>query len=132
VVRAADVDQMTQIASAFEGNLTATLYRASEGSDDEAWQRVAAVLRPRVGRLIGDKMPTGVAVSPAMNHGGPYPATSHPGFTAVGMPAAIRRFAMLACYDNVPEALLPPDLRDANPSGIARNMDGEWTRADVG
>ena len=57
-------------------------------------------------------MPTGVAVSPAMNHGGPYPATGHPGFTAVGIPAAMRRFSMLHCYDNVRPDRLPPSLQD--------------------
>ncbi|MEZ5952494.1 MAG: hypothetical protein R3C12_25545 [Planctomycetaceae bacterium] len=56
-------------------------------------------------------MPTGVAVSPAMNHGGPYPATGHAGFTAVGLPASIRRFSMLQSYDNVPEHRLPPLLK---------------------
>jgi NADP-dependent aldehyde dehydrogenase len=88
-------------------------------------------LRPRVGRLIGNKMPTGVAVSAAMNHGGPYPSTGHPGFTAVGMPAAIRRFAALHCYDNIPDALLPIDLRDTNPGSIQRLIDGCWTTAEV-
>ena len=56
-------------------------------------------------------MPTGVAVSPAMNHGGPYPATGHPGFTAVGIPAALRRFGMLECYDNVRPAACPRHCR---------------------
>ena len=69
----------------------------------------------RVGRLLNDKMPTGVAVSPAMNHGGPFPATGHPGFTAVGIPAALRRFAALHSYDNVRPHRLPPALRDENP-----------------
>jgi NADP-dependent aldehyde dehydrogenase len=76
-------------------------------------------------------MPTGVAVSPAMNHGGPYPATGHPGFTAVGIPASLRRFGMLACYDNVRGDRLPPLLRDNNPSGAWRLIDGAWTQADV-
>jgi NADP-dependent aldehyde dehydrogenase len=57
-------------------------------------------------------MPTGVAVTAAMNHGGPFPATGHPGFTAVGFPAALRRFAMLQCFDNVRPHRLPPALRD--------------------
>jgi hypothetical protein len=64
------------------------------------------------GRLLTDKMPTGFAVSPAMNHGGPYPATGHPGFTPVGIPASLRRFAALQCYDNVRPNRLPPPLRD--------------------
>jgi len=85
-----------------------------------------------VGRLIGNRMPTGVAVSPAMNHGGPYPSTGHAGFTAVGMPAAIHRFAALHCYDNLPEHLLPAELRDHNPGGVARQIDGCWCVDDLG
>ena len=57
-------------------------------------------------------MPTGVAVVPAMNHGGPFPATGHPHFTAVGVPASLTRFTRLACYDGVRQARLPPALRD--------------------
>lgn len=132
LVRADGADSMAALATAFEGNLTGTIYRANDGRDDAAWQRVAATLRPRVGRLIGNKMPTGVAVSPAMNHGGPYPGTGHPGFTAVGMPAAIRRFAALHCYDQVPDPLLPTELRDRNPGGLPRLVDGRWSDADLG
>jgi NADP-dependent aldehyde dehydrogenase len=77
-------------------------------------------------------MPTGVAVSPAMNHGGPYPATGHPGFTAVGIPASMRRFGQLECYDNVRPDRLPAVLRDRNPNGaVWRNIDGRWSQADV-
>jgi NADP-dependent aldehyde dehydrogenase len=122
---------MAIVAAAFEGNLTGTLYSANDGSDDDAWAAVAHALRPRVGRLIGNRMPTGVAVSPAMNHGGPYPSTGHPGFTAVGMPAAIARFTALHCYDNVPEHQLPAELRDHNPGGVARNIDGVWCVDDL-
>ena len=132
VVRSRDHAQALAIARAFDGNLTATLYRAGNGSDDASVASLMPVLRPRVGRLIVDRMPTGVAVSPAQNHGGPYPATSHPGFTSVGMPGAIRRFAGLHSYDNVPDALLPPVLRDANPARVWRQIDGQWTTDDVG
>jgi NADP-dependent aldehyde dehydrogenase len=127
----AEAGALAALAQAFEGNLTATLYRAADGRDDALWQALAPHLRARVGRLIANRMPTGVAVSAAMNHGGPYPATTHPGFTAVGMPAAIRRFTALHSYDNVPEALLPPTLRDRNPGGLPRLVDGRWTEADV-
>ncbi|KGU55795.1 ketoglutarate semialdehyde dehydrogenase [Xanthomonas phaseoli pv. phaseoli] len=132
LVRAADVAQMAQVAAAFEGNLTGTLYRAADGRDDAAWQTIAPVLRARVGRLINSKMPTGVAVSAAQNHGGPFPSTGHPGFTAVGMPGAIRRFAALHSYDAVPDALLPAELRQRNPGGVARLVDGQWSTADLG
>ena len=73
-------------------------------------------------------MPTGVAVSAAMNHGGPFPATASPGFTAVGMPGAIQRFAMLQCFDNVRPERLPELLKDENPNGVWRCIDGEWTK----
>jgi len=131
LVRADDVAQMAALAAAFEGNLTGTLYSAADGSDEAAWAQVAAALRPRVGRLIGNRMPTGVAVSPAMNHGGPWPSTGHPGFTAVGLPAAIQRFTALHCYDHVPDGQLPPELRDRNPGGVARQIDGHWRVDDV-
>jgi 2,5-dioxopentanoate dehydrogenase len=94
-----------------EGNLTGCIYSHTQGDDDEAYEALAPKLRTKVGRLLNDKMPTGVAVSPAMNHGGPYPATGHPGFTAVGIPASLRRFAMLQCYDGVREHRLPTALR---------------------
>ncbi|MGL6735792.1 aldehyde dehydrogenase family protein, partial [Xanthomonas hortorum] len=132
LVRTRDVAQMQQVAAAFEGNLTGTLYRAVDGSDDAAWQAIAPVLRARVGRLINSKMPTGVAVSAAQNHGGPFPSTGHPGFTAVGMPGSIRRFAALHSYDAVPDALLPAELRQRNPGGVARLVDGQWSTADLG
>jgi NADP-dependent aldehyde dehydrogenase len=131
LVRVRDTAQMVRVAQAFEGNLTGTLYSANDGGDDDAWTSVAHALRPRVGRLIGNRMPTGVAVSPAMNHGGPYPSTGHPGFTAVGMPAAITRFTALHCYDNVPEHQLPRELRDSNPDGMARWIDGVWRNDDL-
>jgi alpha-ketoglutaric semialdehyde dehydrogenase len=132
VVRSRDAAQALAIARAFEGNLTATIYRAGNGDDDAVAAALMPLLRPRVGRLIVDRMPTGVAVSPAQNHGGPYPATSHPGFTSVGMPGAIRRFTGLHSYDNVPDALLPPLLRDANPARAWRLIDGQWSTDDVG
>jgi NADP-dependent aldehyde dehydrogenase len=133
LVLADDIDQLCQVLDHLEGNLTGCVYSDTGGSDDAAYDRIAPRLRQRVGRLLNDKMPTGVAVSPAMNHGGPFPATGHPGFTAVGVPAALRRFAALHCYDNVRPHRLPPNLRDPNPSGAMwRLIDGRWTLSDAG
>ena len=126
-----DDDQLVATADSLEGNLTGTIYSDTKGSDDELYNRVAKGLRQRVGRLMDDKMPTGVAVSPAMNHGGPFPATGHPAFTAVGIPASIVRFGMLQCYDNVRPSRLPACLQDKNPGGLWRSIDGEWTQGDV-
>lgn len=131
LVRYDGIAEAVEVACAFEGNLTGSLHSARDGSDDHDWQRICAELRPRVGRLIDDKWPTGVAVSSAMNHGGPYPSTSQPSATSVGMPAAIRRFAALHCYDNVREDRLPVELRDHNPDGIQRMVDGRWTDASL-
>ena len=132
LVVAEDLDQLCGVLDRMEGNLTGCIYSDTAGSDDDCYDRVAAALRPRVGRLLNDKMPTGVAVSPAMNHGGPYPATGHPGFTAVGIPASLRRFAMLASYDNVRPNRLPACLQDKNPNGtIWRSIDGNWSQQDV-
>ncbi len=111
-----------------EGNLTGCIYSSTKGDDDHLYDGVAFELTPKVGRILNDKMPTGVAVSPAMNHGGPFPATGHPGFTAVGIPASMVRFGKLTSYDNVRQPRLPAILRDANPTGSTwRRIDGRWT-----
>jgi len=129
IVVAESDDQLEEIARQLEGGLTGCLYSSTAGEDDALYERIEPVLRQRVGRLLNDKMPTGVAVSSAMNHGGPYPATGHPGFTAVGIPASLRRFAVLHCYDNVRHHRLPPLLRDQNLEGRAwRLIDLRWTK----
>lgn len=132
IVVADSKEEMGAIADHLEGNLTGCIYSATNGEDDDLYTAIEPGLRQKVGRLLNDKMPTGVAVSPAMNHGGPFPASSHPGFTSVGIPASIRRFAMLQCYDNVRESRLPPALRNQNPTGkLWRQIDGVWTQGDV-
>ncbi len=129
LVVADDEKQLARVIEAMEGNLTGTIYSDRQGADDAAYDRLAPALRTKVGRLLNDRMPTGVAVSSAMNHGGPYPATGHPGFTAVGIPASLRRFAALECYDQVRSHRLPPLLQNANPLGAWRLIDGSWTQA---
>jgi 2,5-dioxopentanoate dehydrogenase len=131
VVVASSQAQLQGIAAALEGNLTASLYSAADGSDDALALTLARTLRGKVGRLLNDKMPTGVAVSAAMAHGGPFPATANPSFTSVGLPAAIRRFTALQAYDNVRDARLPAVLRDHNPGRVWRCLDGAWTTGDV-
>ncbi len=131
-VTVANEDELLDAARHLEGNLTGTIYSDTAASDDALYARLEPILRAKVGRLLNDKMPTGVAVTPAMNHGGPYPATGHPGFTAVGIPASLLRFAALQCYDNVRPQRLPPELRDKNPTGsMWRYVDGEWTQGDA-
>ncbi len=130
-VLADSTEQMAEIAESLEGNLTGAIYSDTAGSDDADYPAVEQPLRTKVGRLLNDKMPTGVAVSPAMNHGGPFPATGHPGFTAVGIPAAVIRFGMLQSYDAVRPHRLPPVLQNKNPGGVWRCIDGEWSQRDI-
>jgi alpha-ketoglutaric semialdehyde dehydrogenase len=127
-VTAEPVGRMAAIAAALEGNLTISVFSHSGDEDESLYRTLAPILRTRCGRFLNDKVPTGVAVSPAMVHGGPFPATGHPGFTAVGFPAAMMRFAALHGYDHVRPRRLPPELREANPTGrMMRFIDGEWT-----
>lgn len=132
VVVAEDVEQLCEVIRSLEGNLTGCVYSATDSADDAEYDRIAPELGKRVGRLMNDKMPTGVAVSSAMNHGGPFPATGHPGFTAVGIPASLLRFAKLTCYDAVRGNRLPAILADKNPTGETfRLVDQKWTTDDI-
>ncbi|WP_260740106.1 aldehyde dehydrogenase (NADP(+)) [Tunturiibacter lichenicola] len=124
-----DVPQLVQLLETLEGNLTGSIYSSSVGADDHLYDAVAQALRFRVGRLLNDKVPTGVALSPAMGHGGPFPSTSHPAFTAVGIPRSILRFGALHCYDNVREERLPDALRNQTTlPHIWRTVDGTMIR----
>lgn len=132
IVVADSVCAIQRVIQVLEGNLTGCIYSARDGADDTIYEQLAPLLVQRVGRLLNDKMPTGVAVSPAMQHGGPFPATGHPGFTAVGIPASLLRFAKLTCFDNVRHERLPDLLRDKNPTGRTwRMIDLKWTTSDI-
>jgi NADP-dependent aldehyde dehydrogenase len=132
IVVAANEFEMLAVTRHLEGNLTGSIYSSESGADDTLYSKVVSILRQKVGRLLNDKMPTGVAVVSSMNHGGPFPATGHPGFTAVGIPSSIKRFSMLQCYDGVRKNRLPPALQDKNPNGTMwRKIDGNWTQSDV-
>ena len=133
IVLAESEEVLIRIAEALEGNLSACIYSSPDGRDEPLQDRLALILRPKTGRLLNDKMPTGLAVVPAMVHGGPYPATGHPGFTSVGFPASILRFTALRGYDNVRPNRLPVELQDKNPTGTMwRLIDGLWTQGDAG
>jgi NADP-dependent aldehyde dehydrogenase len=115
-------------AEAFSGNLTGTIH-AEEG-EEEVTRPLLRALTDRVGRLVWNAWPTGVAVCWAMHHGGPYPATTTPEHTSVGM-TAIRRFLRPVTYQSVPQELLPEALRDENSLGVPRRINGSVTTDDV-
>ncbi len=118
-----DESEMLAVAEVLEGQLTATVV----GSEEDA---VAAELVPllstKAGRVLWNQWPTGVSVTWAQQHGGPYPATTAIGTTSVGA-AAISRFLRPVTYQNMPDALLPPALQASNPLGIPRRIDGVLT-----
>jgi NADP-dependent aldehyde dehydrogenase len=121
-------EAMMQAASALDGHLTATVLGTAE---DLAENRdLVAILEQKAGRVIFNGYPTGVEVSHAMVHGGPYPATSDSRFTSVGS-QAILRFVRPICYQGFPESLLPDELRDSNPLNIMRLHNGEPTREAI-
>ncbi len=128
-VLAADVDELNACAAALEGQLTATVHGTA--ADLAGARPLLSVLEQKAGRLLVNGFPTGVEVSPAMNHGGPYPATTDVRFTSVGT-AAILRFARPVCYQSFPDPLLPPALQNANPLGLLRLVDGRYTRDPIG
>jgi NADP-dependent aldehyde dehydrogenase len=125
LVRCDSPDEYLRAARALDGHLTATLL----GSDEDltAHRELIAVLEQKAGRLIFNGFPTGVEVSHAMVHGGPYPATADARFTSVGT-RSIYRFARPVCFQNFPDALVPAELKAANPLGILRQIDGVPTR----
>lgn len=132
MVVAEDVQQLCQAIDHLEGNLTGCVYSGENDSEEADVDKITFALEPKVGRLLNDKMPTGVAVSAAMNHGGPYPATGHPGFTAVGIPASLIRFGKLTSFDNVRASRLPCLLADTAPTDqTTRLIDGQWRSGKV-
>ncbi|MGC5410981.1 aldehyde dehydrogenase (NADP(+)), partial [Streptomyces sp. DT225] len=114
-------DEITAVLTRLPGNLTATLHIATEEAGGGAADLLAA-LTPLAGRVLVNGWPTGVAVAPAQHHGGPYPATTSTS-TSVGA-TAIERWLRPVSYQTTPDALLPPELRDANPLGLPRRVNG--------
>ena len=125
LVRSRSEDELLRIAESLPGSLTATLHGTPE--DLRKNRKLIALLETKSGRLIFNGYPTGVEVSHAMHHGGPYPATGDAKFTSVGT-AAIFRFLRPICYQNFPDEALPSELQRGNPRRIWRMMDGQLTR----
>jgi NADP-dependent aldehyde dehydrogenase len=120
VVRYSSESELLDCARAFTGELAASVHGSLP---DGTVERLVGVLTERVGRVLWNGWPTGVSVTYAMQHGGPYPATTAAGHTSVGT-TSLRRFLRPVVYQNMPQALLPEVLRDGNPLGVPRRVDG--------
>ncbi|GHD02228.1 aldehyde dehydrogenase (NADP(+)) [Zhihengliuella salsuginis] len=126
VIRYSSTEELVAAAERLEGQLTATLHLGDD--DHAAASALLPVLERRVGRILAGGWPTGVDVGHAMVHGGPFPATSDSRTTSVGS-LAIDRFLRPVAYQNLPAALLPEDLQEANPRRLTRQIDGQVTPA---
>jgi NADP-dependent aldehyde dehydrogenase len=122
VIRCRDLGEVARVIVSLEGQLTASLHL--DPADEAAAASLVPLLAQRAGRVLANGWPTGVEVSPAMVHGGPFPATSDSRATSVGT-LAIARFLRPVCFQNLPASLLPPALADGNAWGVARRLDGE-------
>lgn len=122
IVKCIDVQELKQVAEHLEGQLTATLQM--DDADLDCARSLLPILERKAGRVLVNGWPTGVEVCHAMVHGGPCPATSDSRTTSVGS-AAIHRFLRPVCYQNLPDAMRPEALKERNPLGLLRLIDGQ-------
>jgi NADP-dependent aldehyde dehydrogenase len=120
VVTYRDEAELVRVARLLEGQLTATVVAED---DDDTVPALLAVLARKAGRLLWNQWPTGVSVTYAQQHGGPYPATTAPGTTSVGT-AALTRFVRPLAWQGFPQQLLPEELRDTPSSPVVQRVDG--------
>lgn len=124
LVTCEDQEDLTRTLAGIEGQLTATLL--GNEAEIQSASALVALLSEKVGRLLVNGVPTGVEVCPGMQHGGPYPATTDSRFTSVGTDA-VKRWIRPLSFQNFPEGVLPPALKDDNPLGILRMVNGKMT-----
>ncbi len=117
--------EMIEVAEKLEGSLSATIHGTEE--DLAEFSDLVAVLQKKTGRLIFNGYPVGLEVCHSIHHGGPYPAATHSHFTSVGT-RTILKFTRPVCYQDWPDASLPPELQNVNPCGVMRLVNGELTR----
>jgi NADP-dependent aldehyde dehydrogenase len=122
IARYRSKSDILECAKNLSGHLTATIHGTPE--DLVEFAELIGILENKVGRIIFDGFPTGVEVTDAMVHGGPFPAASDARATSVGS-LAILRFVRPLCYQDFPDAALPAELQNANPLGVYRLVDGK-------
>jgi NADP-dependent aldehyde dehydrogenase len=123
VVECSSREQMLEAARDLSGQLTASIHAGAQELADN--RDLVQILATKAGRLLFNGFPTGVEVTHAMIHGGPYPATSDGRSTSVGT-SAIERFLRPISFQNFPDAALPTELQESNPLNLIRLVDGKW------
>jgi NADP-dependent aldehyde dehydrogenase len=126
IIEYASIPDLRSATAALSGSLTATIHAEPDDDIDE----LCRCLRALAGRLLFNSWPTGVAVMWAQHHVGPYPATTNQLHTSVGA-AAVTRFTRPVAYQNAPQHVLPPELRDENPLGLMRRVNGRLCTGPV-
>jgi len=127
IVLAKDETELLSVLNNISGQLTVSIF-ANE-SDLGKYKSFVQCAAEKAGRVIFNGVPTGVEVSPAMNHGGPFPATTDSRFTSVGTDA-IKRFVRPVTFQNFPDSILPDELKDDNPLKVSRFVDNKWVIKD--
>ncbi len=122
LVKCKDEAELLEVIAGLEGQLTATLH--ANDNDSDLANKLLPVLTTKVGRVLANGWPTGVEVSDAMVHGGPFPATSDTRTTSVGT-LAIARFLRPVCYQDIPDDLLPNALKNSNPWQLPRTINSK-------
>lgn len=125
IVECASDDEMKRVLNGLHGHLTSTVH--AEAADQALTSEMVNILTDKVGRILFDGWPTGVEVTHAMTHGGPYPASTDSRSTSVGS-SAIERWVRPVSWQNTPDVLLPPALQNANPLNLWRKVNGELIR----
>ncbi len=129
VLRCPEPSEMVRFAESMDGSLSATVHGTPE--DLEEYRELIDVLQTKTGRLVINGYPTGLEVCPSLHHGGPYPAATHSFFTSIGLNSYLR-FVRPFCFQDVPEMLLPEELKNHNPRGIWRMVNNVRTQSPVG
>jgi NADP-dependent aldehyde dehydrogenase len=127
-ITATDKNDVMKIASSLKGQLTITIWGTEKDISDHS--ELISYLELKAGRIIINGVPTGVEVTHAMMHGGPYPATTDSKFTSVGT-SAIYRFTRPVCYQNFTDVILPPALQNKNPLAIVRMVNGAYSKNKI-
>jgi NADP-dependent aldehyde dehydrogenase len=121
LVEAENAAEVLAIAEQIKGQLTITI--AGTKADVQEHQAIINVVKDKAGRILFNGMPTGVEVVYAMQHGGPFPSCTDSRFTSVG-PDSVKRFVRPLAFQNWPDEFLPEELKNENPLGIVRILDG--------
>jgi NADP-dependent aldehyde dehydrogenase len=127
-VTATDTREMIDVALALPGQITTSVWGTPNDLAEN--RELLDILELKAGRMVINGVPTGVEVTHAMNHGGPYPATTDSKFTSVGT-QSIYRFTRPVCYQNFPQEQLPDELKDKNFFNIWRMINGNFTKENV-